>query len=106
MVAEKLLLNVGDDIYQVGSREVVRVITIDRVTDKSAFANHFKFKREHNGKYLSQIGGSPFDGSFFLPTDELKQKHLRTINLRDIRICNFEKLNDSQLERILEIINE
>lgn len=92
MTTEKITLNVDDKLYYFRYSFISEIITIDRVTDKTAWADKIKFKRlQDSSNYIRSIGSGSYSGHYRLENPELlaeyglKQKRRKAIQ-------GFEKL--------------
>lgn len=78
MDTEVKQLQVGDVVYKVYSRTPSGKFTIERVTEKRAFAPGYQFEREyHEGRSLREIGGISgkySSSSYYAETQEWKER--------------------------------
>lgn len=107
-MANNKKLEVGDVLYTSRRWSGLQKQTIQRVTEKQAFSASKKFVRQPNanGEY-SLIGEYSSVG---LATNEEHERYrmeqFRAKALRKISETKFDSMSESQLTRILAIINE
>lgn len=100
------LLQVGDVVYGVTHYGVSKKHVVERVSDKQAFCNGgIKCLREVKKGSVKMIGYSSFIVmSFYLETEELKNKYTRKTNLEKIKEFAFDRLSDVDVQRVFDIL--
>jgi hypothetical protein len=92
MTTEEIKLNVGDRLYYFQYGIIGHTITIDRVTDKTAWSDRTKFKREQGcNHYIRSIGSGSYSGHYRLETPEILAEYGLKLKRRKA-IEGFEKL--------------
>ena len=86
-------------------------LKITRVTEKQAFARvndryEMKFKREVNGTYAREIGGSQWGPTYYLQTDEIKAKWDDAISRQEFKalVSDSNKIPIEIIKGIIDII--
>lgn len=104
----KKLLEVGDVIYSVSRYTINGAYVIDRITNTQAISKTTKFRREISDNGWIRLVGSAEAwsmASYWLETDELKNRYSRQKFVSEIRAFEFNSLSDEDLKKIVSIIN-
>ena len=98
-------LEIGDKLYCVKYGGIQKILTVDRITPKTAFCGVFKFILElENGK-AKVIGGDRYSALYYsLETEELKQAYKKKMLVKILNETNYEKFILEDLENVLKIL--
>lgn len=99
------MLAVGDKVYKTSYGAVQEILTIDKVTPAQAHCGHLKFRRSVETRgYVKEIGGWDSYCSYYIETEELKEKYFRQAAPKKILSYNYDKLPTEKIKAILEIL--
>ena len=111
MTTEEITLNVGDKLYYLQLGLLRHKITIDRITDKTAFSGNIKFKREQEyNYYIRAIGSDTYSGHYSLETPELlaeytiKQKRQKASEAFNKLAKSCHSADEETINKYLEAI--
>ena len=98
-------LEVGDRLYRIQYGAIQNIVTVDRVTPKTAFCGFSKFILELDGGKAKVIGGSSYDPTwYYLETEELKLTHKKNVLAKRLISVNYDKFTLEELESVANIL--
>lgn len=108
------LLEVGDVVYIYPGSRGPEPITIDRVTNKRAFAGYRQMERElKRGPYRSELTVKVL-GNFsvshaYAPSEELKRQHEYETDLKEayqlMQRLHYNHINKGNVKQVIEFLN-
>ena len=98
-------LEVGDKLYCIQYGAIRNIVTVDRLTPKTAVCGFSKFVLELDEGRAKLIGGSSYGPLwYYLETEELKLTHKKNMLIKRLSSANYSRLTLEELESVANIL--
>lgn len=105
---DQKLLNVGDNLYAIKYKRVLKTLTIDRVTPKRAYSGGYEFDRELDTDGRAHVRPqSSYSASYWLESEELKDRKIKEDLITEIEnkkgVLNMDNLRELPIEVLTDL---